>query len=50
MSYYIKSATIRKNNPDLGLEAEKTQTSIQKAKQLAMELGEMDELPDWMNE
>jgi tetratricopeptide (TPR) repeat protein len=50
LSFYIKSATIRKINPDLGLEAESTQASIQKAKQLAMQLGKLNDLPDWMNE
>ena len=48
MSFYIESAVIRKNHPDMGLEDESTQISIQKAKQLAIELGKMDELPDWM--
>jgi tetratricopeptide (TPR) repeat protein len=48
MSFYIESAVIRKNHPDMGLEDESTQTSIQKAKQLAMELGKLEELPDWM--
>lgn len=48
LDYYIQSATIRKDDPEVGLEAESTQEAISNAKRLAKELGKENELPDWM--
>jgi hypothetical protein len=41
-------ATIRKEDPDIGLEDEATKESISKAKRLAKELGKEGDLPEWM--
>lgn len=46
---YIKSATVRKDHPEGGLEAKATQEAISNAKRLAKELNKEHELPDWMN-
>ncbi len=48
LQYYIQSAEIRKEDPDLGLVADSTQEAIAAAKRLAKELGKEDELPKWM--
>jgi tetratricopeptide (TPR) repeat protein len=48
MICFLKSAEIRKDHPDLAQNAEPAQASIKKVKDLAMELGKIDELPDWM--
>lgn len=50
LKFYIESAEIRKNNPTMGLEAVLTKKCIQEAKRLAMELGKLNDLPDWMNQ
>jgi tetratricopeptide (TPR) repeat protein len=50
LDYYIQSAEIRKNDPDLGIEAEATQESIKSCIRLAKELGKVGELPEWMVE
>jgi hypothetical protein len=50
MDYYIQSAEIRKEDPDLGIGAESTQESIEACIRLAKELGKEDELPDWIKE
>jgi tetratricopeptide (TPR) repeat protein len=48
LKYYLQSAEIRKDDPDLGLESESTQEAITAAKRLAKELGKESELPAWM--
>jgi tetratricopeptide (TPR) repeat protein len=48
LEYYLQSAEIRKDDPDLGLESESTQEAIAAAKRLAIELGKETELPEWM--
>lgn len=48
--YYLQSAEIRRNDPDIGGEAESTKQSITAAKRLAVELGKEDELPEWIQE
>jgi len=48
--HFIKSAEIRKEDPDLGIEAESTQESINACIRLAKELGKENELPKWMKE
>ena len=48
LDYYIQSATIRKDDPEVGLTAESTQESISNSKRLAKELGKERDLPDWM--
>ena len=50
LDYYIQSAEIRKEDPDLGIGAESTQQSIKACLRLAKELGKEDELPDWIKE
>ncbi len=46
--YFIKSAEIRKEDPDLGIEDESTKESIKACIRLAKELGKEDELPEWI--
>ncbi len=46
--YFIKSAEIRKDDPDGGIEAESTQESIKACVRLAKELGKEEELPEWI--
>ena len=48
LSCFIKSAEIRKNDPDCGLENESTFESIDNSKRLAKELSRENELPNWM--
>ena len=48
LDYYIQSAEIRKEDPNVGLEAESTQESISNAIRLAKELDKEHELPEWM--
>jgi tetratricopeptide (TPR) repeat protein len=48
LDYYIQSAEIRKDDPEVGLEAEATQEAISNAIRLAKELGKEGELPEWM--
>ncbi len=48
LDYYIQSATIRKDDPEVGLVDEATQEAISNAKRLSKELGKEDELPVWM--
>ncbi|MBP6126670.1 tetratricopeptide repeat protein [Flavobacterium sp.] len=48
LDYYIQSAEIRKDDQDIGIEHEATQEAITNANRLAKELGNEDELPDWM--
>jgi len=50
LDYYIQSAEIRKEDPDLGIGAESTQQSIKACIRLAKELGKEDELSNWINE
>jgi len=50
LEYYLQSAEIRKDDPDLGIEAESTQESINDCIRLAKELGKEGELPDWIKE
>ena len=50
LDYYIQTAKIRKENSDLGIEAESTQQSIKACIRLAKELGRERELPEWMIE
>ena len=46
--YYIQSAEIRKEDPDLGIKADSTQESISNAIRLAKELDKEHELPEWI--
>ncbi len=48
LNYYIQSASIRKDDPQCGLNDKSTLDSIQNCKRLAFELGEEDKLPGWM--
>jgi tetratricopeptide (TPR) repeat protein len=48
LDYYIQSAEIRKDDPEVGLEAESTQESISNTVRLAKELGKENELPKWI--
>ena len=48
LDYYILSAEIRKEDPDVGLEAESTIESINNAKRLAKQLNKENELPQWI--
>ena len=48
LDYYIQSAKLRKEDPEVGLEAETTQHAIANALRLAKELGKEEELPEWM--
>jgi hypothetical protein len=48
LDYYIQSATIRKDDPVVGLDDEATKESISNAKRLAKELGKEGDLPEWM--
>jgi hypothetical protein len=50
LDYYIQSATIRKEDPECGLENESTKESIQNVLRLSIEMERMDELPEWMKE
>lgn len=50
LDYFIQSAEIRRNDPEVGIEDETTKASIESAKTLAKELGKENELPDWMKE
>ena len=50
LNFYVQSAEIRMNYPDLGLKASSTQEAIAAAKRLAVELGKEDELPEWIKE
>lgn len=49
-NYYIQSAEIRKDDPDLGIESVSTQEAISNAKRLAKEFNKEHELPDWMKD
>lgn len=49
LNYFLQSASIRKDDPECGLDAEVTIESIQNCKRLAEILGREIELPDWMN-
>lgn len=48
--YYIQSAEIRKNDPDVGLEDESTQESINHVQRLIKEIDlvEMPKIPKWL--
>ena len=48
LDYYIQSAEIRKEDPDLGPEADSTQKSIKACFRLSKELGMESKLPAWM--
>ncbi len=48
LDYYIQSAEIRKEDPEVGLETEATQESISNAKRLAKEFGKENDLPEWI--
>ena len=48
LNYYIQSAGIRKEDSNLGIEAESTQQSIKACIRLAKELGKESELPEWI--
>ncbi|MEN9303509.1 MAG: hypothetical protein RL264_1938 [Bacteroidota bacterium] len=48
LDYYIQSAEIRKEDPEVGLDDEATQEAISNAIRLAKEMGREDELPEWM--
>jgi tetratricopeptide (TPR) repeat protein len=48
LDFYIQSAEIRKEDPEVGLEAESTQKAISNALRLAKELDKEKDLPDWM--
>ncbi|MFY7668780.1 MAG: tetratricopeptide repeat protein, partial [Crocinitomicaceae bacterium] len=48
LDFYIQSAEKRKEDPEVGLEAEATQAAISNAIRLAKELDKVNELPDWM--
>ena len=50
LDYYIQSAEIRKEDPEVGINNESTKTSIETAKRLAKELGKENDLPEWMKE
>ena len=50
LNYYIQSAQIRKEDPDLGIGDESTQESIKACIRLAKELGKEGELPKWIKE
>lgn len=49
LDFFIQSAEIRRNDPEVGMEDESTKTSIENTKRLAKELGKENELPDWIN-
>lgn len=48
--YFVKSAEIRKVDPEVGPEASSTKESIAAAKRLAKEMGKENELPKWIKE
>lgn len=48
LDFYIQSAEIRKQDPEVGLEAELTIESINNAKRLAKQLNKENELPQWI--
>ncbi len=48
LDYYIQSSTLRKEDPEVGLEAESTQEAISNAKRLAKELAKENDLLEWM--
>ena len=48
LDFFIQSAEIRRNDPEVGMEDETTKASIESAKRLAKELGKENELPEWM--
>ena len=52
LNYYIQSAEIRKNDPDVGLEDESTQESIKNVKRLFKEIDsyELEKIPFWLKE
>jgi tetratricopeptide (TPR) repeat protein len=50
INYYLQSAEIRRDNPDLGLEASSTKEAIAAAKSLAVYLGIEKDLPIWIKE
>jgi tetratricopeptide (TPR) repeat protein len=50
LDYLTKSAEIRKNDPDFGIEAEATQESIKACIRLSKELGKEDEIPEWIKD
>ena len=48
LDFFIQSAEIRRNDPEVGMEDETTKASIESAKRLAKELGKENELPEWI--
>lgn len=50
LAYYIKSAEIRKEDPDLAPQTNAIQQSIKACIRLAKELGKEGELPEWIKE
>ena len=50
LDYFIQSAEIRKDDPEFGLDNERTKDSITNTKRLAKEIGKENELPEWMKE
>ena len=48
LDYYIQSAEIRKEDPEVGLQSESTIESINNAKRLAKQLNKQNELPQWI--
>jgi tetratricopeptide (TPR) repeat protein len=48
LDYFIQSAEIRKNDPEIGLSDEATLEAIENAKRLAKEFEKENELPAWM--
>lgn len=46
--YFIKSAEVRKDDPEAGPKHRSTLNAINNAVRLAKQLGKEDELPDWM--
>jgi tetratricopeptide (TPR) repeat protein len=49
-NFYVQSAEIRKNDPNIGIEAKSTKQSITASKRLAVDLNKEDELPEWIKE
>jgi hypothetical protein len=47
LKYYIQSAEISKEDPEVGPEAASTIESVKNAMRLAQELGKINDLPEW---
>ena len=48
--YFLESAELRKNDPEVGIEEEATIDTVKNVLRLAIDMGRMEELPDWIKQ